>query len=103
QKSGKRRLATYRLSTQHVAKTWPFPISPLVWFLQGLTPTSELAEGGDEFAGHGLELVICQSDEMYPFSDIPQDFVNANREHHQLAVSQICRETRQKGHRLAEQ
>lgn len=92
------------LCYRYLARNRSTPISPFFCgYFRRLTPTSHLAEGGDEFAGHRLEFIIGQSYEMYPFGDIPHDFVNANREHHQLAVSQICSETKKKGHKHAEQ
>lgn len=56
----------------------------------GLSLTSQLAEGGDESAGDGLKLVVCQGDAVDPLSDGPHGFVDADREGHQLAVGQIC-------------
>lgn len=62
-------------------------------YLQRHTPTSKLVKGDDEFAGHRLELIIGQRNEMYPFCDVPHDFVKGNREGHQFAICQICSKT----------
>lgn len=56
----------------------------------GLSLTSQLAEGGDESAGEGLQLVVRQGDAVDPLGDAPHGFVDADWEGHQLAVGQIC-------------
>lgn len=63
---------------------------PGVWKRLGLSLTSQLAEGVDEAAGEGFELVVGQGDAVDPLGDAPHGFVDAHGESHQLAVGQIC-------------
>lgn len=60
--------------------------------LEWLSLTCQLAEGGDESGGDGLELVVGQGDAMDPLGDAPHGFVDSNGEGHQFAVGQICAE-----------
>lgn len=57
---------------------------------RGLSLTSQLAEGGDESAGEGLQLVVGQGDVVDPLGDTPHGLVDADGEGDQLAVGQIC-------------
>lgn len=61
---------------------------PEDWKWQSLT--CQLAEGGDESAGDGFELIVGQGDAVDALGDAPHGFVDPHGEGHQFAVGQIC-------------
>lgn len=72
-------------SLRHPGGSWSVPED---WKWQSLT--CQLAEGGDESAGDGFELIVGQGDAVDALGDAPHGFVDPHGEGHQFAVGQIC-------------
>lgn len=59
--------------------------------------TSQLAEGGGEACAESLQLVVSQRDAVDALRDAAHRLVDAGGESHQLAVRQVCGDSRVSG------